>query len=118
MNLINLTPHTVTIIGDFKVTEITPSGRVARVDVVSEKVGNIIPNVPIAKQTVKGINGLPDPQNGVAYIVSNMVLQALRSQGIERSDCYAPDTSPDGIVKSYSGKTIGVRGLTQSVMGG
>jgi hypothetical protein len=118
MKLINLTPHTVTIIGDYCVQEIPPSGNVARVDVRVERIGSVIKNVPLVVQRVAGIDGLPAPQEGVGYIVSNMVLQALKAQGIERSDCYAPDTSPEGAVKNYHGKIIGVRGLTQTVIAG
>lgn len=116
MKLVNLTPHTVTIIGDHCVQEFPPSGKIARVDVRVDRIGNVIKNIPLVVQRVAGIEGLPDPQEGVGYIVSNMVLQALKGQGINRTDCYAPDTSPEGIVKNYSGKTIGVRGLTQSVI--
>lgn len=116
MKLVNLTPHTVTIIGDYEVTTIPPSGKVARVDVKVDRIGTVVKNIPLVVQRVAGIDGLPEPQEGVGYIVSNMVLQALKGQGIQRTDCYAPDTSPEGIVKNYSGKTVGVRGLTQSVI--
>lgn len=118
MKLINLTPHVVTIIGDFSVQDISTSGSIARVIMKSERIGTVIKNVPLVAQRLECVVGLPEPQPNVSYIVSSLVLQALKAQGIQRNDCYAPDTSPDGIVKNYGGKTMGVRGLTQTVVGG
>lgn len=100
--LINLTPHTVTVQLGEKVVEFPPSGQIARVGVEytpTDEVGGI----PVVRATTGAVEGLPDPAEGVYYIVSAMVAQALP----QRHDLLAPDTGA-GAVRDETGRIIAV----------
>jgi len=62
-------------------------------------------------QTYGEIEGLPDPQPGVVYIVSMVVRQAAQAQG--RTDVVSPDTSPQGAIRDEQGRIIAVRGFVR-----
>lgn len=95
MELVNLTPHTINI-GEFA---LPASGQVARVKVEQVQVATLDLDgpVPVVVNSFGQVEGLPDPQEGVAYLVSGLVLQALEAQGILRGDVFAPDTGPTAI---------------------
>ena len=60
--LVNLTPHEITVYdesGKVKL-RIPPSGKVARVTVKQEKVGEIN-GIPVVSSVVESIEGLPEP---------------------------------------------------------
>jgi len=109
---VNLTPHTITVFdssGKKCLIEIPPSGQVARVATMAEEVGALPINghdVPINRVTYGEVENLPEPQNGTIYIVSVLVLQALKGQ---RTDVMAPDTGPDSVVRDENGRIAGVR---------
>jgi hypothetical protein len=67
--------------------------------------------LPVLPAPVCGaVEGLPAPQEGVVFIVSGMVLEALRGSG--RSDVFAPGTGPtDGAVRNDKGQILGVTTL-------
>lgn len=103
MNFINLTPHPITIDG---VVTFPPDGRLVRVEMGISKgipVGGIRVNIRQPGRVVD----LPDPVPGVCYIVSSMVLDALKGS---RPDVYAPDTGADA-VRNVQGHIVAVRGL-------
>ena len=52
---------------------------------------------------------LPEEQKGVYYIVSSIVLSALKMHGIKRYDIIAPDTNR--AIRDEKGRIIGVRGF-------
>ena len=54
------------------------------------------------------IQGLPDPVDGVLYIVSTLLREVARRNG--RIDVISPDTSPEGAVRDSDGKIVGTRG--------
>ena len=54
-----------------------------------------------------GSCSLQEPYEG--YLVSSLVLTALRERGVVRYDVFAPDTSPAGAVRDKDNKIIGVR---------
>jgi hypothetical protein len=111
VKLINLTPHEVVVYdqtGQNIVLRIPPSGKVARVSVSTETVGEIN-GVAVRKTTYGDIQDLPDPQPGVIYVVSTLVLIALKDKGIIRTDIVSPDTNPDSALRDTSGKIIGVK---------
>lgn len=128
MNLINLTPHAITIYGtrreavscpntgeqildDLPVVQTLPSAGVARVDTARVReldTGTVSFSCRVIRQTMGEVTGLPDPVDGVAYIVSAVVLAAL---GGSRPDVYAPDTGPDAVREN--GQVVAVRGLVQ-----
>jgi len=103
--IINLTPHALTIEG---VGTIEPSGTVARVATVriaSAPVGGI----RITAQSLGDVVGLPAPADDTIYIVSGMVLEAVR--GLRRGAyVFAPDTGADAI-RDGRGQIVAVRGL-------
>lgn len=104
--LINLTPHEITLVRkDGEKVVIPPSGKVARVRVEQKEVGEI-DGFPVVQSEFGEVEGLPEEREGVIYIVSFPVLQALQGT---RSDVVAPDTSPQGAVRDEQGRIIGVK---------
>jgi hypothetical protein len=103
MKLINLTPHALTVEG---LGTIPTSGNIARVSVAQRDMGTR--GGVRLRQSVKGmVEGIPAPAEGVTYIVSGMVLDALA--GSRLGDVVAPDTGADAIRKS--GQIVAVRGF-------
>jgi hypothetical protein len=98
MKLINLTPLEINLCG----TKIAASGKEARVAVTraivetAEICGMF---VLIGTDTVGEVTGLPEPVEGVGYIVSLMVRKALP----QRKDIY----SPADYLRDSGGKIIG-----------
>ena len=116
MRFINCTPHPLTITG---IGTIDPSGIIARVGTVREHLEHINwvrVGVRVVFQDLGDVTSLPDPVPGSIYIVSAMVLAALKdemTQGIsERAgiDVFAPDTGPDA-VRDAKGQIVSVLGL-------
>jgi len=101
--LINLTPHALNIEG---LDPIPPSGQVARVTTTHRDIGTR-EGVRLRMQVRGLVEGLPPPQEGITYIVSGMVLEALA--GTRRADVVAPDTGPDAI--RHNGQIVAVRGF-------
>ena len=101
--LINATPHVITLVSrqgvkqDNKrqflaetvevIREIPSSGILPRVSMSNEDAGEI-DGIPIQSVLYGDIQGLPEPQEGVYYIVSGLVAQAASKIG--RKDCLAP----------------------------
>jgi hypothetical protein len=110
VNFVNLTPHEVVVYADGSVLRIPPSGRVARVTTKEVLVGTVS-GVPVFKVDYGEVEGLPEPKENTIYIVSLLVLQALRARGVERNDVVAPNSGPGphGAVRDSEGRIIGVR---------
>jgi hypothetical protein len=105
MTLINATPHSITLVSrrgveqDSKkqfiaeaeaveiLREIPPSEILARVSMVNLPAGEI-DGIAIESVTYGEIEGLPEPQEGLYYIVSGLVAAAAAEIG--RKDCLAP----------------------------
>jgi len=83
------------------------SGVVVRVETTQEIVGNI-DGVPVVRTVFNNVT-LPEPQDGVVYIVSTVVLQALQQMGICRDDLVAPDTGPQSAVRDGTGQIVAIR---------
>ncbi len=127
--LVNLTPHQINFITSYNieigqdelgtpeyVTEerihsIEPSGTVARCRVerqnvdsfILEDIGDWDITIPITKTRFGEVEGLPAPEKGTIYIVSNLVAQAVP----EREDVFFPDD----VVRDENGNVIGCRAL-------
>lgn len=87
VEFINLTPHDVNLIlQDESTMTIPASGSIARVGSHVEQVGTIgiIPVVKTVFDTV--VTDLPDPQDGVIYLTSTLVAQAVQ----DRTDVLVP----------------------------
>ena len=106
MKLVNLTPHPVRLIrADGSELVIPPSGTVPRLREVVEDTGMRIDGIPVVRKGFGEIENLPEPQEGVFYIVSALVAQAAR----DRDDLLIPDD----LVRDEEGKIIGARRLAR-----
>ena len=112
MELKNLTPHAIALHLARGEVVTLPSVGVARVATFPRTASSVdgLP-LPVLPAPVWGaVDGLPAPQEGVVFIVSGMVLEALRGSG--RSDVFAPGTGPtDGAVRNDKGQVVGVTTL-------
>lgn len=93
MKLVNLTQHVVNIVDPLglKNMDIPPSGVEARVALTQKHIGYANPEgsqVPISLFTVEkgAVEGLPDPEEGVIYIVSALVREGVP----DRKDVASP----------------------------
>ena len=114
MNLTNLTPHAIVLrSADGTDTIVPTSGTVARVTSTPGALETVagIP-VPVAgMQTFGGVEGLPEPTPGTIFIVSAMVLAALRGS---RPDVVGPGTGPnDGALRNERGHVVAVTRLVR-----
>ena len=60
------------------------------------------------------IEGLPEPQKDVMFIVSAMVISALRERGIRRTDLVSPHTGK-GMTVTKDGHIWGVKAFRQQI---
>lgn len=100
VKIINLTAHTIT-----EVTTgiaIPTSGRIARVKTKTRKIGDVL-GFPIFNSEISEIEGIPDEEEGVTYIVSVLIMKACP----ERKDLL----SPGNIVRNENGQPIGCVGF-------
>lgn len=109
MNIINLTQHTINVIlGEKELAY--PSEGLARVKTEEKTIGTV-EGIPIVKTVYTTVEGLPDMQEDTVYLVSTLVLQALKANGINRPDCLAPNTGISGAIRDDQGRIIGVKGF-------
>ena len=107
MEIVNLTPHPVRIVNERGEVVIPPSGVIARVSIRKEMVGEISIDgirVPIYKVEYGEVEGLPEPSEGVVYIVSSVVASKVAG----RSDVVVPDD----FIRDASGNIIGAKGFS------
>lgn len=116
MKLINLTPHPITIISGEEQVTINPSGVVARLREDVKEIGTLEVEghqVPIVRKILGAVEGLPPVEKieeDTRFLVSSIVLSALRGTEYERC-CLAPDTGPSSAVRDSQGRIVGVRRL-------
>lgn len=84
--MLNLTPHTITIIIHGQPVDFPASGTLARVEMTQTEVGRLN-GVPLIQNRAGQVTGLPD--DGTPCLVSGMVLAALP---FGTPNVYAPDT--------------------------
>jgi len=101
VRIINLTPHPVTVVGqDGEPTHVfMPSVPVPRCREEVVTLGDL-DGIPLVRKTLGQVENLPDPQEGVYYIVSLAVAQAAR-----RPDLLVPDD----MVRDEQGSILGCR---------
>lgn len=120
MKIINLTPHEINIhipnVWDMEglpnlemnvdhgITTVTipASGTIARCKTERKVIGNI-DGIQITSTVFGEVEGLPEPKEGVVYIVSSLVAQAAK----DRTDVFIPDDT----VRDEQGNIIGCRSL-------
>ena len=99
MVMVNLTPHDVVVFDREGNEMILPaSGFVARCDSRTETIGEVN-GIPITRTVLGSVNGLPDPADGIVYIVS----RACAERVPEREDVFFPA----GAVRDGGGRIIG-----------
>ena len=109
MNIINLTAHTINVVnGESNIAY--PSEGLARVKAEEKTIGTVN-GISVVKTVYTTVEGLPDQQENTVYLVSTLVLQALKANGIERPDCLAPNTGVSGAIRDDQGRIVGVRGF-------
>lgn len=102
MKIINLTPHTITLIANDMTVKIKSSG-IARCELTTKQVGTVN-GFPINQNTYSDVTGLLDPEEGTLYIVSAIVANAVKGK---RNDCIVVDQT----VRNSDGIIIGCRGF-------
>jgi len=103
MQFINLTPHSINVYLNGQWNEYPASGQLARCAQETEQRGEIN-GIPVELNTFGAVEGLPQPQEGIAYIVSSLVLSRVP----ERADVFAP-ANP---IRDDNGQIIGCAGLS------
>lgn len=103
-SFINLTPHSV-VLNDG--TVYPKSGTVAR---VSQSFSSPDDD-GVATQNYGATTDLPEPQEGVMYIVSLVVLTAVEKH---RNDCVAPGSGAPGVVRDEKGQIVSVPFLVRN----
>lgn len=81
----NLCPHPVTIIVNGEARTLENGGPVARCSEHTSFCGEI-DGIPIIKRVYGNVENLPEPEAGVAYIVSGLVRMAVGA----RTDVFSP----------------------------
>ena len=108
VEMINCTPHEIVVISNEVTTKYATSETVARVSTVQKVVGNI--NSIEIVETIQGkVEGLPEHKENTFYIVSAIVLSALKGT---RVDVIAPDTGNTAI-RNDKGQIIAVSRFTK-----
>lgn len=103
MNWVNLTPHDITLLLPYTEPRVIKrSGDIARVSVTQDTI-EFVEDIPIKKQHYSVVQGLPEPVEGVGYIVSSLIAQACP----DRKDLYFPVD----LVRDNNGKVVGSRAL-------
>ena len=105
MRFINLTPNTIRIrvpdiasqILEYREIEIEPSGLVAKVPCYHKDPEHLIDGIPVYEPPVNGRpEGLPNPAEGVAFLVSANFIGKVGS----RTDVFCPATGTNDYVQN------------------
>jgi len=107
MNVVNLTPHEVTVVDERQNVLVTiASSGVARASQTDEVIGTIQvgdQTVTVVKTVFGEVVDLPEPAEGVAYVVSIITANAARAQGRTTEDLLITS----GPVRDAQGRIIG-----------
>lgn len=103
MKYINLTPHEI-VLNDG--TTFPPSGAIARVNASFSE----FDSDGICEQIFGDVQDLPQPEEGIAFIVSGLVLSALKGA---RPDVVAPATGHPAVVRNDKGQIASVPGFVR-----
>jgi len=97
--VINLTPHEITVVRDGVTRTLPASGHVARVTTTYRDLQRSVLGAPVKTTTHEAVEGLPDAQEGVTFVVSGLVRAALTGR---------PDVvSPGALLRDEAGRVIG-----------
>lgn len=107
MNIVNLTPHDITIVASGRTGVIKPSGTLARCKETSVQTGLIDGWIPVFETSYGEVSGLPEPAADTVYVVSALAANAIKGQG--RSDVFIPAKT----IRDANGVIIGCIGLAK-----
>lgn len=111
MKLVNLTPYPIILYGAEGVSTLNPSGQVVTIAASQETV-DTVEGVAVIRDVFYGIHQIPEPEDGTIYLVSSLVLAALRDAGSTRTDVLCAATGRrDGAVLGARGEILGVTRL-------
>lgn len=99
--LVNLTPHALVVRWEGGEVELASAG-VARVSEIVEPVGDVA-GIPLVRVRPGAVSGLPDQREGVWFLVSRLVAQALPDRG--------DLLFPHGEIRDDAGRIEAVRSL-------
>jgi hypothetical protein len=88
MQLVNLTSEEINLVydeGDFWIMTLPPSGKVARVVAHQEAVGKIV-KWPLWDISSPRVVDLPEPKEGLCYLVSKEVAQVAKRRDVVSLD--------------------------------
>ena len=102
VKFINATPHAIAL-NNGEIFE--PSGILPR---VSQEISEFDRNL-IATQSFGKVEGLPEPEAGVVFIVSALVLSACK----DRTDLVAPATNHELTIRNEKGHIVSVPGFVK-----
>jgi hypothetical protein len=106
MQFVNLTPEVINFVykeGEICMVSLPPSGKVAKVITKQEAIGKLI-EWPVWKLSYPRVIDLPEPKEGVCYLVTMEVAQFAK-----RRDVLAVDT--DTITLENGEQVTGVSGF-------
>ena len=107
MNYINLTPHTINLLDPKTKETLAYFESQGSVRVGMDNKITIQNGVPVGETKYNELEGLPDPKEGVVYILSNISFNAAKDQG-RKDICY-----PSGqMFRDDKGKIIGMEFLS------
>lgn len=107
MQIKNLTPHDINIVGENgEIRTFPKSGICARVSVETKKVFTV-EGVEVMKETLGDVVDLPDEQDTVFLLVSRLVADAALKANQNRKDLLVPG----GLMRNEAGQIIGCRGF-------
>lgn len=113
MKLVNLTPHDLVLVSeDGNVLATIPSSGVARASQTDEPVGELEVEghaIAVVKTVFGDTIDLPEPTEGVAYVVSIITANAARAQGRSIDDLLITS----GLVRDDQGRIIGCTRLAR-----
>lgn len=110
LEVLNLTPHVVRLVGDDATVELAPAGPPARVVLRPDRADGVVRVGPLLvplKRTAASevVTGVPDPRPGVLLIVARPVAEALP----HRDDLVYPHDT----VRDADGVIVGCRSLAR-----
>jgi len=97
MNIINLTPHAITMVTPAGDVDVPPSGQICRVDYRNRPLVDCkwawmqVGGLPVSVRYGMGpLTGLPPAVDGTTFIVSAQCLDSILTRGDTRPDVVAP----------------------------
>jgi hypothetical protein len=105
MKIVNLTPHSLTLVGENGTLVVPPSGVVVRLAVTRTALDSVTVDgvsIPVSLPVLGDVTDMPAAEVGVILVVSALVAGA-----VNRFDVY----SPGELIRDSGGNVIGARGL-------